>query len=76
MNIGTSQRARVEPTNNRAERALKEHVVQQKIFGTFRNGKGTGIYELVMSLLATWMYLGLNPYEAMVESPTAAWSRS
>jgi transposase len=28
----------VEPTNNRAERALKEHVVQRKIIGTFRNG--------------------------------------
>jgi len=66
----------VEPTNNRAERALKEHVVQRKIFGTFRNGKGTGIYETVMSLLATWRQRGLNPYEAMAESLTAAWSRS
>lgn len=66
----------VEPTNNRAERALKEHVVQRKIFGTFRNGKGTGIYETVMSLLAAWRQRGLNPYEAMAESLTAAWSRS
>ena len=27
----------VEPTNNRAERALREHVVQRKIIGTLRN---------------------------------------
>jgi hypothetical protein len=33
----------VEPTNNRAERALREHVVQRKIMGCFRNGKGTMI---------------------------------
>ena len=26
----------VEPTNNRAERALREHVVQRKIIGTLR----------------------------------------
>lgn len=44
----------VEPTNNRAERALKEHVVQRKIIGTFRNDKGTKIYETIMTLLATW----------------------
>ena len=43
----------VEPTNNMAERALREHVVQRKIMGTFRNGKGTGIYETVMTVLAT-----------------------
>ena len=33
----------VEPTNNRAERALREHVVQRRIMSYFRNGKGTGI---------------------------------
>jgi len=32
----------VEPTNNRAERALREHVVIRKIIGTLRNEKGTG----------------------------------
>ena len=31
----------VEPTNNRAERALRESVAQRRIMGCFRNGKGT-----------------------------------
>lgn len=44
----------VEPTNNRAERALRESVVQRKIIGTLRNEKGTHIYEVIMSVLATW----------------------
>jgi transposase len=66
----------VEPTNNRAERALKEHVVQRKIIGTFRNGKGTRIYETVMTLLATWKQRGLNPSKAMAESLTKAWTTS
>jgi len=35
----------IEPTNNRAERALREHVVLRKILGTLRNGKGTSIHE-------------------------------
>lgn len=66
----------LEPTNNRAERALKEPVVQRKIIGTFRNGKGTQIYETIMSLLATWKQQGLNPREAMAQSLTIAWSKS
>jgi len=65
----------LEPTNNRAERALKEPVVQRKIIGTFRNGKGIRIYETMMTLLATWKQRGRNPYEAMAESLTASWSR-
>lgn len=43
----------VEPTNNRAERALREFVVQRKIMGGFRNGKGTRIYETIMTVLLT-----------------------
>jgi transposase len=65
----------LEPTNNRAEQALKEPVVQRKIIGTFRNDKGTQIYETMMTLLATWKQQGRNPYEAMAESLTVAWSR-
>ena len=65
----------LESTNNRAERALKEPVVQRKIIGTFRNGKGTRIYETMMTLLATWKQQGLNPYETIAESLTASWSR-
>ncbi len=66
----------LEPTNNRAERALKEPVVQRKIIGTFRNEKGTRIYETLMSLLATWKQQGLNPYEAMAQSLTTAWAKA
>ena len=44
----------IAPTNNQAERALREHVVQRKIIGTFRNEKGTSIHETIMTLLATW----------------------
>ncbi|MCJ7443556.1 MAG: IS66 family transposase, partial [Methanotrichaceae archaeon] len=49
-----------EPTNNRAERALREHVVLRKILGTLRNGKGTSIHERIMTVLATWGQQGLD----------------
>lgn len=65
----------IEPTNNRAERALREHVVQRKIIGTFRNGKGTSIYETIMTLLATWKQRGLNLSEMLAESLTQEWAR-
>jgi len=58
----------VEPTNNRAERALREHVVQRKIMGTLRNSKGTTIYETMMTMIATWKQQGLNPYTMMKQS--------
>jgi transposase len=50
----------VEPTNNRAERALREHVVLRKIMGTLRNNKGTSIHERIMTVLATWAQRGLD----------------
>jgi hypothetical protein len=56
----------VEPTNNRAERALREHVVIHKIIGTLRNEKGTGIHETVMSCLVTWRQQGQDPYEEII----------
>ncbi len=42
---------RAETTNNRAERTLREHVVQSRIMGCFRNGKDTGIHETEMTEL-------------------------
>ena len=66
----------VEPTNNRAERALREHVVQRKIIGTFRNGKGTRIYETVMTVLATWKQQGRNLSQALAETLTQEWTKS
>jgi transposase-like protein len=56
----------VEPTNNRAERALREQVVQRKIIGTLRNSRGTFANETIMSVLATWEQSGLNPHEEMM----------
>jgi len=55
----------VEPTNNRAERALRELMVQRKIIGTLRNGKGTSIHERIMTVLATWAQQGLNSLQMM-----------
>lgn len=66
----------VEPTNNLAERVLREHVVQRKIIGTLRNEKGTRIYETIMTMIATWKQRGLNPSEALAESLTKAWAES
>lgn len=50
----------VESTNNRAERTLREHVVQRKIVGTLRNRKGTSIHERIMTVLATWAQQGFG----------------
>jgi len=58
----------VEPTNNRAERALREHVILRKIMGTLRNGKGTSIHERIMTVLATWEQQGLNSLQMLRSS--------
>jgi transposase len=50
----------VEPTNNRAERALRPNVVLRKILGTLRDEKGTSIHERIMTTLATWGQNGLK----------------
>jgi len=55
----------IEPTNNRAERELREFVVQRKIFGTFRSENGLRITEVIMSLLATWRLRNLNTYNML-----------
>jgi len=58
----------VEPTNNRAERALREHVVLRKIIGTLRNEKGTSIHERIMTVLATWEQNGLDGLKMLKSS--------
>lgn len=55
----------VEPTNNRAERAIREHVVQRKIIGTLRNEKGTSIHERIMTVLATWSQLRIDSLQML-----------
>ncbi|KXA99026.1 hypothetical protein AKJ42_03865 [candidate division MSBL1 archaeon SCGC-AAA261C02] len=58
----------MELTNNRAERALREHVVQRKIVGTLRNEKGMWIRETITTMLATWKQRKLDPYEEMLKA--------
>jgi len=55
----------VEPTNNRAERALRPNVVLRKILGTLGNYKGTSIHECIMTTLATWGLKGLNSLQML-----------
>ena len=43
----------VEPTNNNAERALRELIVQRKIMGGLRREKGARIMEVIASIIAT-----------------------
>lgn len=55
----------IEPTNNAAERELREFVVQRKIFGSFRSNKGLKIAETILSMLATWRKRNLNTYHML-----------
>jgi len=66
----------VEPTNNRAERALREHVIQRKIIGTLRNQKGTFIHETITTVLATWKQQGLNPSKMLPATISLKWQNS
>jgi transposase len=66
----------VEPTNNRAERALREHVVQRKIIGTHRNENGTRTHETIMTLLATWKQQHLHSTQKLAETLTKQWEKS
>jgi len=61
----------VEPTNNRAERALRPQVVLRKIFGTLRNEKGTSIHERIMTMLATWGQNGLDCLQMLTAKLTS-----
>jgi transposase len=55
----------VEPTNNTAERALRELVVQRKIMGGLRREKGANIMQTIMSMIATWKQRGLHVFSTM-----------
>lgn len=52
--------ARVQPTNNYAEQAIRETVLVRKIIGAFRSVGGTKTYETLASLIATWQLQKLN----------------
>ncbi|MEK7177972.1 MAG: IS66 family transposase [Patescibacteria group bacterium] len=55
----------VEPTNNKAERQLREFVIQRKIYSTFRSEEGLRITETILSVLATWKLQGKNPLQML-----------
>ena len=54
----------IDMTSNKAERALREPVVQRKISSLW-NEKGIMIKETIMSVLATWDLRGLNTYSML-----------
>lgn len=55
----------VEPTNNFAEQALRELIVQRKIMGGLRVEKGAQALEINSSLIATWKKQGKPLVETM-----------
>ena len=54
----------IDMTSNKAERALREPVIQRKISSLW-NEKGIRIKETIMSVLATWNLRGLNTYSML-----------
>jgi len=58
----------IELTNNVAERALREPVIQRKISGSLRSEDGAHAMEVLMTLLATWKLRGKNPREMLLQT--------
>lgn len=52
-------------TNNLAEQAVREHVIQRKIIGAFRSEDGPADYACISTLLDTWKYQGKDPFAEM-----------
>jgi hypothetical protein len=65
----------LEATNNSAENALREGVVQRKIFGTLRNEKGTCIYETLLTLTTTWKQQKLDLHNTITQKLVEAWAK-
>ena len=55
----------MQPTNNLAEQAIREHVIQRKIIGCFRSTRGPENYARIASVLATWRLQGKNVSEEL-----------
>lgn len=51
----------VDPTNNRAERTLRPHVILRRLRGSLRSERGREDHEKITSLMATWELQGLDP---------------
>ncbi len=52
----------VEPTNNHAERQLREPIVHRKIRGQLKSEKGIMMFSRLMTAVSTWKLLELNPF--------------
>ena len=52
----------VEPTNNHAERQIREPIVHRKIRGQLKSEKGMMIFSRLMTAVSTWKLQGLNPF--------------
>lgn len=53
----------VDPTNNRAERELKEPIIHRKIRGQLKTEKGILMFGRLMTAVLTWGLQKLNPLE-------------
>lgn len=52
----------VQPTNNHAERQLKEPIVHRKIRGQLKSEEGMTVFSRLMTAMSTWKLQGLNPF--------------
>jgi transposase len=55
----------VEPTNNYAEQALRELIVQRKIMGGLKAKKGAEVLETIATMIASWKKQGLSTFNTM-----------
>lgn len=55
----------IEPTNNRAERGLRDWVVMRKIIGCLRSEQGEKTTQILLSLFQTWNLQELNHYDQL-----------
>jgi transposase len=56
----------VEPTNNYAEQALRELIVQRKIMGGLRSEKGAETLEVISTMITTWKKQGKPLLKTMI----------
>lgn len=57
----------VQPTNNTAERALREPIIHRKIRGCVRNEKGMKMFGNLMSCIMTWKMRNCNLLDEIVK---------
>jgi len=55
----------VEPTNNYAEQALRELIVQRKIMGGLKAERGAWTMERIMTMIVSWKKQGLSVFPTM-----------